>query len=502
MPNMAESSKYAGRAIHSSGTKSSFPGYTSSMTEPISWYRSGKSSPRLQGRAMSNSTSMNPEAWNQPDLFVLYLYSTTNPFDRGFRGLEEVLDVIESLDEELRPDMLHLGRRLKYSRKVLRERLQETFIVNGHGIQLVRSQPPDASVQLSSWDGPGGAGFSVALRIDPYSFVRAQGQAERRAGHLVSFVRELAARLPLSYGLGHSSTDFYLGSDPHTEDPRAQAGIYEAYWLNVYGAEVVERLGRERLLSTPASLIEELPSGAILCLTRPTPADFDSEEARLAQARALVHLRSELSLESTLARLHARSRAFSPISIQFDPDVADILMWEVEFRGLADKGQNVERFNQYRPPPVTEWLTAAQAPTSDVDDVKTTIETYEHLYAEQLIALFHREEPLVLKDTLEALPRMDFRLWHYRWAATLSEAQRETLVPALGAWLGRFLVYKLGGRWVPRRKLEESSVIVGDRAWLPFLRARRALQGSDAPLDFSCTQFFRLAQRLSKQQAH
>jgi hypothetical protein len=60
----------------------------------------------------------------------------------------------------------------------------------------------------------------------------------------------------------------------------------------------------------------------------------------------------------------------------------------------------------------------------------------------------------------------------------------------------------LGGRWVPRRNWEESMVVVGDRAWLPFLRARHALQGREAPLDYSCTQLFRVAQRLARAQAH
>ena len=46
-------------------------------------------------------------------------------------------------------------------------------------------------------------------------------------------------------------------------------------------------------------------------------------------------------------------------------------------------------------------------------------------YAEQLIALFHEEEPLVLKDSVDALPRMDFRLWHYGWPTTVDDEQRE-----------------------------------------------------------------------------
>ena len=178
--------------------------------------------------------------------------------------------------------------------------------------------------------------------------------------------------------------------------------------------------------------------------------------------------------------------------------MADILRMELDFQGLlGGRREHVERFNRYRPPAVSEWIPASQVPAPDVDDVKAAVDTYHGLYAEQLIALFHEEEPLVLKDSVDALPRMDFRLWHYGWPSKVDEKQREILVRALGGWLGRFLVYFLGGRWVPRNQVEEAAVIVGDRAWLPFLRARHALQGPEAPLDHSCSQFFRVAQRLS-----
>jgi hypothetical protein len=278
--------------------------------------------------------------------------------------------------------------------------------------------------------------------------------------------------------------------------------VYEAYWLNVYGPRLVEELGRQRMLSTPAAHLEELPGGAMLWLTRPTPADFASEEARLAQARALVHLRPELKWEDTLATLRQRSLAFIPIPIEFDPDVADILWQEVEHQELVNQRANVERFNRYRPPPVSEWLPATEAPASDVGNMHQAIDTYEGLYAEQLIALFHKEVPALLNGAPEAMPQLDYRLWHYGWGRLGSEEEKEALIPALGAWLGMFLVHSLGGRWVPRRKLEETSVVLGDRAWLPFLRARHALQGRDAPLDFSCSQLFRLAQRLARAGSH
>jgi len=445
---------------------------------------------------------MSPDEWNKSDIFLLRLFSSVNPMDQGFEGLEPLLEVFESLPKELRPDRLHHTRReRRYSRQALRQRLHETQAGPSKVIRLVRSQPPETILSLTCRTDEEGALCTIMLWVAPLSFFKEPGQSERRAEHIVSFVRSLASCLPLTHGWGHSSTDFHMSEDPLAKDVLASPRVQEAFWLNVYGPRMVEQLGRERVLSTPATLVEQLPGGAVLWLTRPTPADFHSEQARLAQARALVHLRPARDLDITLAALRQRSRGFVPVPIQFDPDVADVLLRGVEMMGLADKRRNVERFNQYRPPAVSEWLPAAQAPSPDVDDVRATIDTYEGLYAEQLIALFHEEEPSVMEGFLEALPHVDLRLWHMRWAKNLSDEQREILFRALGAWLGRHLVHLLGGRWVPRRSLEEAAVVIGDRAWLPFLRARRALQSPEAALDFSCSQLFRTAQRLAKAQA-
>ncbi|MBN1209082.1 MAG: hypothetical protein JXB05_29760 [Myxococcaceae bacterium] len=442
---------------------------------------------------------MSSDEWNKRDSFVLHLFSATHLMARGFEGLEAVLGAVESLDAELRLDQIrHTRRKRKYSRQVLREHLHEAYIGDVFDIMLARSKPPDTMLTLTSSEYETGIRSVLKLGVIPFDFFREPGRGEERAEHIISFVRALAAHLPLSHGFGHSFADFHLSSDPLAEDIIAPPRIQEAFWLNVYGPQLVEQVGRQRMLSTPAFHLEELPGGAVLWLTRPTPVDFASEEARLAQARAMVHLRPELGLESTLAALRKRSLEFTPIPMEFDPLVADILRWEADFQGLlGGRRALVERFNRYHPPPVSEWIPTSQAPAPDVDDVKAAIDTYHGLYAEQLIALFHEEEPLVLKDSTDALPRMDFRLWHYHWPGRVDDEQREILVRALGGWLGRFLVYFLGGNWVPRKKVEEAAVIVGDRAWLPFLRARHALQGPEAPLDYSCSQFFRVAQQLA-----
>ncbi|MBN1210720.1 MAG: hypothetical protein JXB05_38080 [Myxococcaceae bacterium] len=442
---------------------------------------------------------MSSDEWNKSDDFVLHLFSPAPLMAQGFEGLEVVLGAIESMDVELRPDKIyHTRRKRKYSRQVLREQMHEAYVGDVFYMMFARSKPPDIMLTLSSSEYENGLRSVVSLQVTHFDFFREPGREQNRAEHIVTFVRALASCLPLSHGLGHSLADFKKSSDPTAANILAPPRIQEAFWLNVYGPQLVEQVGRQRMLSTPAFHLEELPGGAVLWLTRPTPVDFASEEARLAQARALVHLRPELSLDSTLAALRQRSLEFTPIPMEFDPLVADVLRMEVDFQGLlGGRRALVERFNRYHPPPVSEWIPASQAPAPDVDDVKAAVDTYQGLYAEQLIALFHEEEPLVLKDSVDALPRMDFRLWHYGWPGKVDVEQREILVRALGGWLGRFLVYFLGGRWVPRKQVEEAAVIVGARAWLPFLRARHALQGPEAPLDYSCSQFFRVAQQLA-----
>jgi hypothetical protein len=445
---------------------------------------------------------MHDNDWNKADDLTLQLYSSINPLEQGHDGLEEVLDFVESLDVVLRPERVYLSRYLKYSRQMLHKRLREFRYGASTRIGFSRDLPPDMHLGLSFPDqGTEDTRFSLQLTLKPFSVVREEGQTEEYAHRFVSLVHSFAQRFPISYGLAHSYTDFSLGSDPHRTSTRPPKRVYEAYWLNVYGPRMVEELGRERLMSVPAVHVEQLPGGAVMWLTRHTPADFDSEEARVAQARALVHLRPELTLEETLTTLRQRSRVFTPIPVEFDEEVADILWWKVEGLGLSEQRQHVEHFNRYRPPPVTEWLPVADVPATDVDDVQREIDIVESVLLQRLILQFHKEVPALAKGTVDALPRLDYHLWRSGWGGRSNE-DKERLIPPLGALLGLHLVRGLGGRWVPRRKLEESAVVVGDRAWLPFLRARHALQGRDAPLDSSCTQLFRLAQRLVRAQAH
>lgn len=443
------------------------------------------------------------DEWNRQDELALYLYSPVNPLERGPEGLDAVLDFIESLDERVRPDRFFRKRSRKYSRGLVHEKLPECRVGRGEGagvdLTFHRSRSPDVDLWLLFFDRPSrdrDTRFVFRMTLSPFAWIRETGQTEEHARLLCSLVRAFAQRFPISYGLAHSFTDYLLNSDSHPPGFEPPTRAHDAYWLNVYGPRMVQEHGREHVLSTPSVHREELPGGAVLWLTRPTPADFDSEESRLAQARALVHLRPELNLDETLATLRQRSLVFTPLPVQFDEDVADILRWEVEAKGLPRQRELVERFNAYHPPPVSEWLPASEAPVPDVDDVQAHIAAYEGRLTEKLIALLRKDVPALMEGSPEAIPRVDYHLWHSGWGRLLPDVEKELLAPALGAWLGMHLVHTLGGRWVPRRNWVESAVVLGDRAWLPFLRARHALKDGEAPLDFSCSQLFRLAQRL------
>ena len=103
-----------------------------------------------------------------------------------------------------------------------------------------------------------------------------------------------------------------------------------------------------------------------------------------------------------------------------------------------------------------------------------------------------------MKGDAASLPVVDAYLWHRRFAEYPREKLEQHLIPAVGAYLGKALVYGLGGRWVPRKKLEEAQIVVGERAWLPFLRARRLLETVDSIFTHSMTQLYAVAERTAK----
>jgi hypothetical protein len=287
----------------------------------------------------------------------------------------------------------------------------------------------------------------------------------------------------------------FFGRDENTSRENGFDKIYAVWWLNVFGPKLVETVGRERLLSTPAHRVEELPNGSILLVTWPTVADFASKEARLSQARAHAHLRPDLDFDTLLRSLHERSAMLAPVEPRFHPDLASLLSRVVDRAASHERQRRIAELNAWQPPEPEEWRPADSALPPDVDNPERSLKHYSDL-AEHLVALLHSQVPSVFEATPESLTDADFYFWSEEFPKSrLREAIDEHAVPAIGAYLGEVLVRNLGGRWIPRQKLEEAQVLVGNRVWLPFVRARNYLRSRQSLLDCSLTRLYRVAER-------
>ncbi|WP_163787328.1 hypothetical protein [Myxococcus vastator] len=411
------------------------------------------------------------------------------------REVEPFLQALDACAGQWMPDIVRGKRRRKFSREAVWEALKERRDENSTSIGLYRAHSPELDMSLRLGFPPLAPKLRIWIDVKPLSLFGEAGECRR----FIEMVRAWASHYPVPYASAHSMADRELAGFPHfgreAEVSRRDGfdKVYEVCWLNIFGPRLVEGVGRERMLSTPAHLVEELPNGSVLLVLRPTAADFASEEARAAQTRAHVHLRPDLDFDTVLNTLRERSAALAPVEPHFLPDLAPLLSRLPDEFANSERQRRIAELNAFRPPAPEEWLPAALP--SDVENAERARSHYDDL-SEGLMAALHTKVPGLTEETPESLTDLDF----YFWKENFPERYTRELIdshtaPALGAYLGRVLVRRLGGTWVPRLKLEESQVRVGERVWLPFLRSRRYMQSRQALLDYSLTQFFREAER-------
>jgi len=434
---------------------------------------------------------------NLVDSLALHLDGTFDPQVEIERALEPLLQTLEEHAGEWMPSVVTSKRRRNYSREAVWKALEERGDEYGSVIGLHRAVTPTVSLTLHLLLAQVPREMNVDLHVQPLTYFT----EEERCRKFVELVRAWASHYPVPYAAAHSKADRQLadfpsfGRDDETTFQNGFDKIYEVCWLNVFGPKLVETVGRERMLSTPALRVEELPNGSILLVTWPTAADFTSEGARQAQARAFVHLRPELDFNTVMRTLRERNATLAPVEPRFHPDVAPLLSRLVELVAISQRQRRIAELNAYQPPEPEEWLPADAALPSDVADSQAVLEHYS-LLAEHLVALLHTEVPSVFEAKPESLTDVDYQFWHDNFPEVFERHHiDQRAVPAVGAYLGQVLVRHLGGEWIPRKKLEEAQVRVGTRVWLPFLRAHRYMRSRQALLDFSLTQLYREAER-------
>jgi hypothetical protein len=413
------------------------------------------------------------------------------------RKLEPFLQSLEAHAGEWMPEIVNGKRQRGYSRASIWKALEERRDEYGSIIGLYRKTSPTVALTIDLGLTYRRPELSISLEVKPLAFFA----EEERCHRFVELVRAWTSRYPVPYASAHGMTDSALsgapcfGRDMQTSIRDGFDKVYEVSWLNVFGPRLVETVGRERMMSTPAWRVEELPDGSILLVTWPTAADFSSDEARQAQARAHVHLRPDLDFDTLLRSLRERSAALAPVEPRFHPDVAPLLSRTLKRVALGELQRKIAEYNAWTPPEPDEWLPVDSALPCDVEDPERAIAHYA-LLAEHLIALVHTPAPSVLQESPESLTDVDFHFWAEDFPTSrLRESIDEHLVPALGAYLGQVLVRNLGGRWLPRKKLGEAQVLVGERVWLPMVRAWRYMRSRQSLLDYSLTHLFRVAER-------
>ncbi|NRD57552.1 hypothetical protein D7Y15_37665 [Corallococcus sp. AB030] len=432
---------------------------------------------------------------NKMDSLRFFFKGIFEPRNGLEREVSPLLDALEEGSAGWMPTFVNASRKRKYSRDAVWRALEERRNEYGAIIGLYRSENPAVSLVLNLGPARGRFTLDVSLEVQPLSFF---ADVEACSG-FVAMARAWASRYPAEHAAAHSLADRQLagspsfGRDDATWKRDGFDKVYELFWLNIFGPKLVESVGRERMLSTPAHLVEELSNGSVLMVLRPTASDFDSEEARISQARAHVHLRPDLDFDTVLRTLKERSAALVPVEPHFHPDLAPLLSRLPDEFAISERQRKIAELNAFRPPVPEEWLPVAHP--SDVANPERVLESYGDL-SEGLVAGLHTKVPTIMDETPESLTDLDF----YFWRESFPERYERHLIdghtaPALGAYLGDVLVRRLGGTWVLRQKMEESQVRVGKRVWLPFLRARRYMQSRQSLLDYSLTQFFLEAER-------
>ncbi|WP_257461748.1 hypothetical protein [Archangium lipolyticum] len=411
--------------------------------------------------------------------------------------LEPFLQALEQYSGEWMPDIVEGRRRRKYSRAAFWKSLEETRDANTTSIGLYRTKFPALDITLTLWLPPLRPRLYIWVAVQPLSVF---AEAER-CREFVDMVWAWAVHYPVTHVTASSLAEDDLADAPRfgremqTSIRDGFDKLYEVSWLNVFGPGLVEAVGRERMLSTPAHRVEALPNGAVLLVTWPIAADFASDEARQAQARAFVHLRPDLDFDTVLRTLRERSAMLAPVEPCFHPDVAPLLSRVVDCVNLGERQRKIAELNVWQPPEPDEWLPAESALPPNVEDPERVRQYYGHL-SERLVALLHSKVPSVFKETPESLTDVDFHFWREDFPR-IFERERidEHAVPAVAAYLGEVLVRNLGGQWIPRKKLGEMQVRVGPRVWFPYVRAHRYMRSRQSLLDRSLTQLYRVAER-------
>ncbi|MCA9640848.1 MAG: hypothetical protein H6718_05830 [Polyangiaceae bacterium] len=273
---------------------------------------------------------------------------------------------------------------------------------------------------------------------------------------------------------------------PHSRRISASvpAEIEEVYWWSAFSTELVKQLGRARFLSAPAASVEELKDGSMLVCALEDPDRLFEPEGVEARARIRSHLCESVALDQERERLRRRASLLAPAETRWDPLVEELLTAVIARNYPRHMALRLfSRLRNFRPPPIVEQgpLDELEAPSRAADERISDYVRWSESFREFMLRQCKRNTKSPLARAVrfgepEVLPRFEAYNWVYPFGRQ-AVFVNPRLEVQLGAYLGCLIVDQFRGEWAPGLTTDDTAVVVGGRAWYPFLRARNYLVG-------------------------
>lgn len=286
-----------------------------------------------------------------------------------------------------------------------------------------------------------------------------------RLEEFVNFIIKLCERFPVIFGGACPEEDW---DAKHWVNIKGTGSLIKAgaalnkclpgvYWMTLFGPQLVEHFGRERIANLPVRRVLDLGSGAdtgaggLGIMLRDNPYEPAKSERLQRDAEVMKLLGEEYFFNAA-----SPDKECSP--------VPSVTRGGVESVSIGTKQEPQPKFSLEDLKKVSVPDAKGQ-PITDLADL-----------AEMLVVFLQGEVNEADEYSRAALEAIDS---HFAQHPQLKEYKPEHLnkefLPALGAYLGEVLVRNLKAKWVVGEPLPQSTVKLGDTEVSPFEVAYRSV---------------------------
>ena len=189
--------------------------------------------------------------------------------------LEQAIQAYLDLDFELEDFQVELGERVEQG---IQDIVAQAYSAKFLTFDAVHPQLPLALTQLIVW-GENHFGAEDVSFVHSFTGNRSLSAKERNNVEYYSLLLEVGKRLYDAFAPAFGCIDYELmeGSTLHTDEDIEACQLRHLYWANFFGPDLLEGLGRDRVLNAPTWRTVELNDGGLLYLLSPKLTASDDE---------------------------------------------------------------------------------------------------------------------------------------------------------------------------------------------------------------------------------